>query len=248
MRILSGSAIASSVLVLACAGCASSAAPDIADSSGDQDAVAQNGGTTYFAIASDLRKCAYPTCGGWFLERLNRSTTICHDGARASECYTPVLDWSNANLTAEQQAAMLDACKQPLSEGVYAIVRGQFARRNASTPRPELGRFVITEAWLAEGEAPSQGTFVRLVDNGLRCFAAPCPSITETTINASGTTDIAGLDWTTSGLSADQIAECTGDLFTPDGLLIAGDRYTYTENGSTATGRTVTAAYQRLLP
>lgn len=246
MRTLYGIASLSSALVLALAGCASSAASDELGPASEQDAVIQNYG--YFAIAADVRKCAQPMCGGWFVEQLNRTATVCHDGRKASECYTPVLDWSNSNLTVEQQAIMLRACTHPLSEGVYAIVRGQFARRNTTTPRPDMGRFVITEAWVAEGDVESEGTFVKLFDNGLRCFAPPCPSLTEQTMNLSRTTDIAGLDWTTSGLAPEQIEECMGDLVTPDGLLVAGYRYTYSENGTAAAGRTVTAAYQRILP
>lgn len=249
MRLLTGFATLSSVLVLGLVGCASSASPEEPlGPSGDEDAIVQSGGTAYFAIAADQRRCASPTCGGWFLERLNRTATICHDGTRAGQCYTPVLDWSNANLSLEQQTTLLGACTQPLSEGVYAIVRGQFARRNTTTPRPDLGRFVITEAWVAEADMPSSGAFVKVADNGIRCFAAPCPSLTETALNLSTSVDIAGLDWTPSAMTEAQIEECTGDLFTPDGLLVVGDRYTFTENGSTANGRTVTVAYQRLVP
>jgi hypothetical protein len=249
MRLPSGFMKRSSVLVVALAGCASSPAPDeLLAGPDNEDAVAQTGGTAYFAIAADQRKCASPVCGGWFVERLNRATTICHDGARAAQCYTPVLDWSNANLSIDQQATLLGACTQPLSEGVYAIVRGQFARRNTTTPRPDLGRFVITEAWVAEADMPSSGAFVKLRDNGLRCFAPPCPSLTETTLNLSTSVDIAGLDWTPSAMTEAQIEECTGDLFTVDGLLVAGARYTFTENGTAADGRTVTVAYQRLVP
>jgi len=248
MRLLSTFITLSSVLPVALVGCAASGpADELFDPSSNDDGLAQDGGYTYFAIAADQRKCASPACGGWFVERLNRSTTTCHDGSRAEQCYTPVLDWSNAGLPVDQQTRLLDACRQPLSEGVYAIVRGQFARKNTTTPRPELGRFVITEAWLAEGDMPSSGTFVKVRDNGLRCFAAPCPSLTESALNGSTSTDIAGLDWAPSAMTDAQIEECTADLFTSDGLLVVGDRYTMTENGSTANGRTVTVAYQRLV-
>jgi hypothetical protein len=144
---------------------------------------------------------------------------------------------------------MLRECSHStLSASVYAVVRGQFARRNTTTPRPDLGRFVISEAWLAEGDAVSGGAFVKLRDNGMRCFAAPCPSITELTLNLGTTTSIAGIDWTPSGMTDDLIAECTGDLFTPDGLLVVGDPTTMIENGTTANARTVTVAYERLAP
>jgi hypothetical protein len=158
-----------------------------------------------------------------------------------------VLDWSPTGLTAEQQAPFLDACSRAAaSQGTYAIVRGEFARTNTTT-RPELGRFLVQEAWVAEGDPVTDGTFVRLQDNGIRCFAPPCPSVTEQTLNMTSTTNIAAMDWSPSGLSADEIAECTQDLTTPSGLLVAGYRYNYTENGTAAKGRTVTAAFQRIM-
>lgn len=251
MRSLLGFTTLPSALLCALAGCASGVAGDPADEDATEAATeaASNDAYTYFAITADLRRCASPMCGGWFLSRVNRTTTQCHDGRTAASCYTPVLDWSQSGLTADQQAAMTQACTEgALSSSVYAVVRGQFARRNTTTPRPELGRFVISEAWLAEGDATSAGAFVKLHDNGLRCFVAPCPSTTEVMLNMASTTDIAGLDWTPSGMTDDQIAECTGDLVTPDGLLAVGARTTVTANGTTASARTVTVAYQRLTP
>jgi hypothetical protein len=238
-----------SITLCVAAGCMSGAVPpDEAANDSDQSALTSDDAYTYFAITADLRKCASPVCGGWFVSRLSRSTTTCQDGRIGTSCYTPVLDWSATGLTATQQAPFLDACNRgAVSSGVYAIVRGRFARGNA-TPRPDLGRFLITEAWLAEGDVPSDGTFVKLADNGIRCFAAPCPSTTELAINMSSMTNIAALDWTPSGFDQAQIDECTNDLFTPSGLLVAGYRYSYTQNGTTAQGRTVTAAFERLTP
>lgn len=201
---------------------------------------------TYYEITADLRRCPSPLCGGWFLRRLNHSTTVCVDGTEAAACYAPVLDWSEANLSDDQQAKLLDAARQgATSSGSYGIVRGRFEPTNA-TPRPELGQFAISEAWVAEGDGVSEGEFVRVRDNGLRCFAAPCPSLTETTLNTPRSTDIAQIDWSPSGLSDREIEAFTQLLSSPDGILIAGYRYRFQENGQTAKGRTATAAYHRL--
>jgi hypothetical protein len=247
MRSILGTATLPAILISALAGCSASAYPSdepASDSQSAYDAATTN--DAYFEIWADLRKCASPTCGGWFVSRLNRSTTTCVDGRTGTSCYAPVLDWSATGLTLEQQVPFLDACNRAAgSSGTYAIVRGAFARTNA-TPRPELGRFLIQEAWVAEGDPVTDGTFVRVQDNGIRCFAAPCPSLTEQTLNMTSTANIAAMDWSPSGLSADEIAECTQDLMTPSGLLIAGSRYDYTENGTAAKGRTVTAAFQQI--
>lgn len=204
------------------------------------------GGTGYYAIRSDLRRCASPMCGGWFLAELNQSTTTCHDGSTADQCYTPVLDWSNANVPEPQQSELLDAASTSATSGqVYAIVRGTFAPTN-STPQPQLGRFVIAEAWVAEGDGAAQGTFVHVKDNGRRCFVAPCPNLTETTLNTSLVTNIADVDFAPSGMSDAEIAECTQSMYGPDGMLVAGNRYTVQVDGRTADGRTATQAYLRL--
>lgn len=201
---------------------------------------------TYFELTTDLRRCPSPLCGGWFLDSLNRSTTTCHDGRHAKTCYAPVLDWSEANLSEDQRAKLLEASrKDAVSEGVYAIVRGRFEPTN-ETPRPELGRFVITEAWVAEGDAVSEGVFVKLKDNGLRCFAAPCSNLTEITLNTPRVVDIAEVDWTPAGLSDRQIEGLIEAMYGPQGILVAGYRYVVRANGSTAKGRTATAAYHRL--
>jgi hypothetical protein len=242
------------VFVCALASCttAADAPAELDDASTSQAAIsgkadrALNSAYTYYEVIADRRKCASPLCGGFFLKRLNRDTTVCVDGREAERCYTPVLDWSAANLSEDQQSKLLDAAgKDATASGVFGILRGEFAPTNA-TPRPELGRFVIREAWVAEGEGVSEGAFVRVKDNGLRCLVAPCPSLTETTLNTPRTTNIAELDWRPSGLSDREIEGLTELLFSPDGILVAGHRFTVHENAQTAKGRTVTNAYERL--
>lgn len=218
-----------------------------AEPAGESAMTEATGATGYYAIISDLRRCASPTCGGWFLEHLNQSTTMCHDGSTADRCYTPVLDWSNANVPEPQQTELLDAARTSATSGhVYAIVRGTLAQANSTTPQPQLGRFIIAEAWVAEGDGAAQGTFVHVKDNGRRCFVAPCANLTETTLNTSQVTNIADIDWAPSGMSDAEIAQCTQSMYGPAGILVAGDRYTVQVDGRTADGRTATQAYLRL--
>lgn len=218
-----------------------------AEPAGESTMSGATSATDYYAISSDLRRCASPTCGGWFLKQLNQSTTTCHDGSTADQCYTPVLDWSNANMPEPQQSELLDAARTSATSGhVYAIVRGTFAPTNSTTPQPQLGRFIVAEAWVAEGDGAAQGTFVHVKDNGVRCFVAPCPNLTETTLNTSQVTNIAEVDFAPSGMSDAEVAHCTQSMYGSSGLLVAGDRYTVQVDGRTADGRTATQAYLRL--
>lgn len=245
----------SCALIFGITGCVSSAEPEEPfgpDTIGREEAtshrdVARENADTYFAVSADLRKCASPMCGGWFVTRLNRARTRCHDGQYAASCYTPVLDWSAAKLSDAQRDKMLDACRQGAgSGGVYAIARGRFERTNDTTPSPAMGRFVIGEAWVAESGTVSDGLFVKVWDNGLRCFTTPCPSVTETVLNRARSIDIADIDWSGAELTDLQVAACVDRMSTADGLVIAGDRYTVEGTAGIAPARTATAAYYRL--
>jgi hypothetical protein len=61
-------------------------------------------------------------------------------------------------------------------------------------------------------------------------------------------TDIAAIDFTPSGMSDNEIAELMQTTATPEGVMVAGYRYTVRENGTTALGRTATTGYCCLTP
>ena len=218
---------------------------DSSDEAGlDGKADSVDGAYTYYAIARDMRRCAYPFCGGFQLARVNRSTTQCHDSKSAERCYTPELDWSESGLDQAQQDKLVGMTGK--LGGRFAVVRGRFAKKNTTTPVPSLGRFIVTEAWVAEGENAPEGVFARVTQNGIRCIAAPCPSLTEKGLNTGNTANISDLDFSYSGLTDSQIEGFVSQYVAPGGILVAGDRYTYKVSGRWGKGRTVTNAFHRL--
>jgi hypothetical protein len=255
MRSLLGFTALSSVLVIGLAACDSSAdLPDESTNGSVDTATADNNidpvksEYAYFEISADLRKCAWPVCGGWFVNRLNQGLTQCHDGRYAPTCYTPVLDWSEIKLSDSNKEELLDACnKGAVSQGVFAIVSGRIDPLNSTTPSPTMGRFVINEAWVAVNEALSGGAFVRVRDNGIRCITAPCPSVTEETLNMPQIVNISAIDWKPGKFSEEQVGQCINWMATSDGLLVAGNRYTEPGTGNPALARTATAAYYKLI-
>jgi len=222
---------------------------DIAGGKADEGAV--DGAYTYFAISADMRKCSAPACGGFFVSRLNRSTTTCHDGSVAAACYAPELDWSEAGLQAsETKQQLIDAASRSALQadtgGVFAIVRGRMAPTN-STPQPELGRFIVTEAWVADGDTMASGVFVKVHDTGVVCITNPCPSLEEKGLNEGRSAIIGSIDFDAASLADDQVESLTNAMFTsPSGIIIAGDRFFTTENGQKVKNRTATAAFHRL--
>jgi hypothetical protein len=214
---------------------------------GKADSGAPDGAYTYFSIERDERKCLSPVCGGFFLKRLNRTTTVCANGHSSASCYTPELDWHETNLDVDQQQKLLDAAFKGAYNGpVYGIVRGRFASKTYPG-FGNLGRFVVTEAWVAETDAVADGVFVKVKDGGIRCIAAPCSSTIEKGLNTSRSAMIADIDWSPAGLTDREIEGFVQDLFKPNGALIAGSRYTVTQDGRHAKARTATAAYHMLM-
>jgi hypothetical protein len=220
---------------------------DLANADGKGD-VAADGNYTYFAIRGDARRCASPYCGGELLSRLNRTTTVCHDGKSSASCYTPELDFSESGLKLDAQDKLrLAVGEGAIGDGVKAIVRGRFARYGtAKGIAHDMGRFIVTEAWVAQSGAATDGVFVRVKDNGLRCISAPCPSTSEAALNTSRTANISDIDFEPSGLTEDQVAEVMEAMFHPPGMIIAGDRFTTKVNGKWAKGRTATNVFVRV--
>lgn len=251
MRFLASLSVVSSLALVACAAsdtgvtdelAGESAADDAVSSDGKADA-AIDGASTYFAITTA------DADGGFALARVNRSTTTCYDGHARGACYTQELDWSEAAVSEALRAKLVDAADRAAGDGnVWGLVRGRFAKAQLSSSQPSWGRFVVTEAWIAEGGLPADGVFVRVKANGVRCIAAPCPSLTETGLNESRTANIAAVDFASSGLSDRQVQGFT-DAFFGDagGAIVVGDRYTVRANGRTAKGRTASNAYHRLV-
>lgn len=214
---------------------------------GKADHTTPDGVYTYFEVWTDMRKCVSPMCGGFYLHRLNRSSTICHNGASRAACYVPELDWSQSDLSPATQALLLEASDRgAMSYGAIALVRGRFASKTYPG-FGNMGRFIVTEAWVAENDSVSEGVFVKAFDNGIRCIQAPCPTVTEKALNTSREANIHGIDWEVGGFDDDQVAAFWQDMAAkPYGVIVAGDRYLVKENNQWAKGRTATAVYRRL--
>jgi hypothetical protein len=124
------------VSVLSVSACASTGVEDELAVESTDEAIdgkadaAVDGAFTYFEVWADFRKCAAPMCGGFYLKRLNRSTTVCADGSAKSSCYAPSLDWSESHLSDTLQAQLIEAAnRDAMSYGAIALVRGRIASK-----------------------------------------------------------------------------------------------------------------------
>jgi hypothetical protein len=170
---------------------------------------ASGSGPSYFELRRDLRRCASPLCGGFFVQRVNRLTTVCADGSRSAECYVADLDLSTLGLDAEQVSAIESDPERFLLEGEVV---------SASSELGDLGRLNVTEAWQGHAGVDARGAFLRVQSSGIVCITSPCLSLSAELLNSRlPAVSIAGVD-------LDVFADAT-DAFdqvnAPEGLLVA---------------------------
>lgn len=198
----------------------------------------ESGNYTYYTVARDLRRCAAPMCGGFWVARVNRTTTKCSDGSYQAQCYVADVDWAKLGLGEP-------ALDRVQSNGAL-LVRATIGKKTWGTIG-SFGQLRPTEAWLGQGPGPADGVYVKIENTGVRCSAAPCPSWREIKLNGSGTANLAELGWDASGASDDAIGAGIDAAFARD-LIISGDRYTVRGPAGTGKAREVSQFYVRERP
>lgn len=166
--------------------------------------------TFYIVTRPDLRRCAYPYCGGYYVKRVNRSLLVCSDGSVARECRVLGTDLSALAYNARES----DRAESAIREG-HALVR---ARMGYSDGVPKL---LASEVWVGAAQSEPAGDFYRVRDNGRRCIVSPCASTHEARLNSSLHQEIAVVDFTASGASRSQVDEAL-DALESDSVLVAG--------------------------
>jgi hypothetical protein len=162
--------------------------------------------STFFTVRPDLRRCASPMCGGYFVKRVNLPTTRCANGRNMSECYVKSILWSGQVEVAANRALLRGVI---IKDGMYGVLK-------------------IDESWQAATETKPVGEFFRTRDLGLRCIAAPCLSHSEAKLNSTVSKKVAGVDITTAGAPDDVVSEAFQAMTSEEGVLVAGTHSTVT--------------------
>jgi len=172
----------------------------------------------FFKADPDLRACSFDArCGGFFVSRPNRASTICGRGSQGARCYVDSLDWSGTALP----NSVAKGYEDMLRNGEQLILKGSIvpAANDAGST------FAVTEVWLPRVEGGvNDGVAVLVKDNGRRCFRAPCFSMTESRVNSNRYAFISDLDLSSSGASELSV-EIGMQAVYEDGVLVFGDRY-----------------------
>lgn len=167
------------------------------------DSLASTSG--FYSFRRDLRKCASPRCGGYFVKLVNDTRTRCADNRWGSECYVASIEWNG----------------QAEPENDRALLRGTLRLQGNRNGR--FGVLRVTEVWQAASATAPSGMFFRVRDRGIRCIAAPCPTHHEAKLNSTQSRDMAGVDLSGASAPENLLSEATQAMTSTDGILVSGD-------------------------
>jgi hypothetical protein len=156
--------------------------------------------SSFYSFRRDLRRCASPRCGGYFLKLVNQRRTRCADNRYQEQCYVATIDWRG----------------QPEPDNDRGLLRGTIRRKG------QFGEFRVSEVWNAAGPNQAAGTFYRVRDRGLRCIAAPCATHHEAKLNSTASRNIAGVDLAGAGAPDNLVGDASQAMTSRDGILVSG--------------------------
>ncbi|HET7158731.1 MAG TPA: DUF6748 domain-containing protein, partial [Burkholderiales bacterium] len=160
--------------------------------------------STFYTIRRDVRRCASPMCGGYFIKLVNQSRMHCANGRYMNECYVATIEWNG----------------QPEPQKDGALVRGSLSTRGDR--RGKFGVLRAREVWLPASEKQPSGTYFRVRDRGVRCIAAPCETHHEAKLNTSVSRNVAGVDLSDAGAPENVVSEANTAMTAPEGVIVAG--------------------------
>lgn len=223
-------------------------APDAPTPGGDDEAVAEadqtvvSRGVAYFIVTQpDLRKCAYPLCGGWFVKQVNQRATLCADGHADFECHAAELDLDKLEVDDNVAAKFESAWGER-----KALVRGRLQQVNDGHGHL-VDTLVATEAWVGQAGKKPTGHFYGVEDSGIVCVTFPCPSLHERLLNKGSDQNIHALDLAASGASDKAVEAGLGELYAT-GILVAGEHGIISGPAGIGTSLIASEFYSRLTP
>lgn len=212
-------------LIPACAIEEQAPAPDELADESDLDGEAGKGDTedafTYFQVTPDKRACSLDSdCGGFFVNRVNRTTTACgfRGATPQARCYVRTIQWDRTALP----ASVAQSYEDRLRAGEPILLRGDLS----PDPADRGTHLSASEVWVPGSETgEADGVFVLAQDNGIRCITAPCPQVTEMRLNANRAANIDTIDFTASGADELTIERAAEQLYTGAGVIVSGERF-----------------------
>lgn len=188
-------------------------------------AVLQSG--DFYTARRDLRKCASPQCGGYFIKSVNNKRTQCADGKMMPECYVEGIRYKNGTDFNEEAGYSLKNRTPLLLQGnIEGIMSIDF--RGGSV-------FLAESAYRGVTDKSTSKRFFEIENNGIVCITEPCFSYEEANLNhPDRTSALSDLQFDRSGASEEDIALATELLTNGAPLYVSGHNKLY--KGTAGTG------------
>ncbi|TKD12421.1 DUF6748 domain-containing protein [Polyangium fumosum] len=196
---------------------------------------------TYYTARQDLRRCAYPLCGGIFVSAVNQDRTVCADGTLADECYVADIQFSSLLMLAGVDGTIREAIGEK-RESTRAVLFGDLFPGQSG-----LGSLSLRFAWVALEPAELRGAFHRVWHNGVVCVAAPCPSFDQEHLNDGLPRTIHEVEFKEVPGNGRDDFDSGRALFSSLGMILTGQNVVL-ENYGPAGDATVLQATQAFLP
>jgi hypothetical protein len=167
--------------------------------------------STFYTVRPDRRRCAAPSCGGYFVKRVNRTLTRCLDGKYQAECYVADLDLTPLEIPSVAESEVRAASSALLLRG--EIQGKPIAGVNCAV-------FQAKEAWRGHEGVTPKGTFYRVKNNGIVCITFPCMSYSSFRLNSDKPVQLV------AGVELDKVpgnneTDVGVQLTKPEGLMVA---------------------------
>jgi hypothetical protein len=147
---------------------------------------------TVYSVRRDMRRCAAPACGGWWVTPVNVDTSgllteTLLTAANAPQAkpapeYVANLEFSCVQWTPEQIAAFTS-----LAANGSALISGRLLDPSPASTNAPLNQYralVVRDAFTAANNNAATGFFYTLKNTGIVCITAPCPSFQAEVLNA----------------------------------------------------------------
>lgn len=180
----------------------------------------------FYTVKADVRRCASPMCGGWFIKKVNAKKMRCSDGSLKAQCYVGAMSLQILNLSNTQ--------KYDLNKALYAstaLLKGQLNSH-------DYGALIVSQVWIGiqsyHFNSPTfeeENTFYNVTDNGIRCFTTPCSILDAQWLNQNYSRPLTHIDLSHIGASQEQLDAGYISIPSENGLIVQGnvDNYSFGE-------------------
>ena len=180
-----------------------------------------------YTITPDYRKCASPTCGGYWLTPVNKLSIQIPTLYEAEGDYAPIpkpvyvasIDFSKVGLNKDE----IEKYKGYIGLG-RALIKGILSPYKPVLDDQYLQVLTANKTWISANEQPALGTYLEVRSSGIMCITTPCPYYEGQQINTFWSFLFHELTFDLAALSEKQLINAHS-LIAKDSLVISGTRF-----------------------